>query len=158
MTVTGDSSDVDRQALFEDLYDALAELRTGAHLGPMAQRLLREDGLVALVDGGERAVFYRLDSFSVVACSFGAGGAEVGDGKVLWRRVCDPAAWVDANVDRVDWVHPRYRWILDLDGERTTWTFLLSNRNAWLRYNHFASIQLIHRPDEYFANLRTEQQ
>ena len=144
MTVTGDSSDVDRQVLFEDLYDALAELRSGAHIGLMAQRLLREGRLVALVDEGERAVFYRPDSFSVVAWSFGAGGVEVDDTKTLWRRVCDPGAWVDANVDRVDWVHPHYRWILDLDGERTTWAFLLSNRNAWLRYSRLKPIQSTH--------------
>ena len=144
MTDASDSSDVDRQALFEDLYDALVEFRSGAHLGTMAQRLLREGELVALVETGERAVFYWPNSFAVVACSFGAGEVEMGDGKVLWRRVCDPAAWVDANAESVDWVHPRYRWILDLDGEQTTWAFLLTNRNAWLRYSRLKPIQSTH--------------
>lgn len=124
MTDTGESPDVDRQALFEDLYEALAELRSGVHLGATAQRLLRRDRdceLVAFVDEGQRAVFYRFRSYSLVDCPFDAGGVEGGDAETLWQRTCDPAAWVDANVDWVVWVHPRYRWILDLDDEQTTW-------------------------------------
>lgn len=119
MTGASDSPVADRQAVFEDLYDALAELRSGAHLGAMAQRLLREGGLVALVEGGERAVFYRPESLSIVVCGFDVGGVEAGE--TLWRRAGDPAAWVDANRERVDWVHPRFRWVLELDGEQSAW-------------------------------------
>lgn len=127
MTVSDESSSVDRQELFEDLFDALAELRSGDHLGTMAQRLLRTDQdreLIALVEGGERAVFYRPRSNSLVACPFDVSGVEEGGNDVLWGQLGDPTAWVDANVERVDWVHPRYPWILDLDGEQTTWAFV----------------------------------
>ena len=124
MTGSSKPPDVNRQVLFEDLYDALAELRSGAHLGRMTQRLLREGGLIALVKDGERAVFYRPGSYSLVSYRFGVSGILESEGETLWRRVCDPAAWVDANVKRVDWVHPRYRWIQDLDGEQSTWTFV----------------------------------
>lgn len=127
MTGVGDSPEVDRQELFEDLFDALAEFRTGDHLGTMAQRLLRKDRkieLVALVEGGERAVIYHPREHKLVAYPFDAGGVDDSDGETLWGRLGDPTAWVDANVERVDWVHPRYRWILDLDGEQTTWAFV----------------------------------
>jgi hypothetical protein len=127
MTVADESLKIDKQELFEDLFDALAELRTGDHLGLMAQRLLgtdREYELVAFVDGGERVVFYRPRSYSLVAYPFDVGGVDESGGEVLWERVCDSTAWVDANVERVDWVHPRYRWILDLDKEQMTWAFV----------------------------------
>lgn len=43
MTVAGDPPTADKQALFEDLYDALANLHTGDHIDRTTQRLLRAD-------------------------------------------------------------------------------------------------------------------
>lgn len=115
---------IDRQHLFEELVDVLIELRSGRTAPTLAQVLVRADydgDLVALVAGGDRAVFFRPGGRVLVSYPFDAGGVDECNSETLWRRVGDPAAWVDAHCEAVDWVHPRYRWVLELGAEESSW-------------------------------------
>lgn len=32
---------------------------------------------------------------------------------MLWHRCSDPAAWLDVHGQDTDWIHPRYREVVD---------------------------------------------
>lgn len=111
-----------RQVLFVDLYDELAMHRRGEHPRRLATALVRREQagpqLVGLTDGYERAVFYASASRTLAAYRFDAHGVRE-SGETLWRDLSDPASWVDAHADRLDWLHPRIRWVLE--GDRDCW-------------------------------------
>lgn len=100
-----------RQAVFEDLTATLQTLRGGVHAADMAAALLRYAGgstaLVALVDGGQRAVCYCANARTLAAVPFDRHGVDPDDADRARRSLRDPTTWVDAADP--DWVHPRYR-------------------------------------------------
>lgn len=108
--------------LYGELRTALVRLRGDAGADAMARRLVRRDfrqELVALVDGGTRAAYYDPLARRIHVLPFDESGIDDGAGEVPWRSVEDPASWVDARRDDLDWVHGRYRWVLDLPAGRT---------------------------------------
>lgn len=117
----------DSQGVFEDLYETLAEYRTGNHIGRMAEHLLQRDSelrkLVGVIDDGQRAVYYNVFSRRLVSIQFGAHGLDDDQRDTIWGNLGDPAAWIDHNQQKIDWLHPRYRWALTLDEEQTTWGY-----------------------------------
>ena len=116
----------DRHELFTELVDGLRELRGGERPDRMAGRLLRHatDGteLVALVNGGERAVCYDAYDRSVYSLPFDADGVDENGKRTLWRYVGDAGSWIDAHRGEIDWLNPAYHWALDLDG--STWYYV----------------------------------
>ena len=117
---------LNRYAVFQELHDALADHRRGHHIDRLAAKLLRQDTatteLVALVDGAERVVFYNELSHTLEAVAFDEHGLR-GDRETVWRSIGDAASWVDFRSDDFDWIHPRYRWVLGLDEEQTSWQY-----------------------------------
>ena len=117
---------IDRQLLFEDLTDTLTDLRSGRTAATLAQLLVREDystDLVALVDDGGRAVFHHPAAHTLLSYPFDTSGLDESNAETLWRRFGDTATWSDAHSEGVDWVHPRYQWVLDLDAEQSSWSY-----------------------------------
>lgn len=115
---TSDTADgLDRQTVFESLFDALCDRRDGVHQREMAAAALRHETglreLVGLVDGAERAVYYCGASRTVVAIPLDADGLATDESTLRWRFVGDAASWVDASRDELDWRHPRYDWLGD---------------------------------------------
>ncbi|MEF8773833.1 MAG: hypothetical protein V5A23_02220 [Halobacteriales archaeon] len=110
---TDDRAATDRQRVYEELASTLQTLRGGAHAGRMATALLRHargaTALVALVDGGDRAVFYTANARTLAAVPFDRHGVDADDAGRAWRSLGDPTTWVDAADP--DWVHPRYRGV-----------------------------------------------
>lgn len=103
---------IDRQAVFEELFDTLAVARPGLHPHRMATHLLRRESgsnrLVALVDAGRRAVFDDADHGALLAVPFDEHGlADEATVEVL--ATAGPATWVARNGADATWVHPRYR-------------------------------------------------
>jgi hypothetical protein len=111
--------DVDRQAVFADLTSTVQQLRGGVHARDMASAVFRHargsTALVGLDDGGERAVFYETNARTLVAVPLDEHGLDHAGAERRWNRLGDPTAWVDARGDDLDWVHPRYRWVMDAD-------------------------------------------
>lgn len=120
---TGDRTG-DRQAVFEALTSALQQLHGGVHARDVATALFRHatgsTALVGLTEGGDRAVFYAADAHTLTSVPLDAHGLDLPRAERLRDRSNDPTAWVVARGDGIDWVHPRYRWVLD--GEAGTWT------------------------------------
>lgn len=108
----GETGRTDRQAVFEELFEYLAVARAGSHSHRMATRLLRRasgsNRLVALVDGGRRAVFYDAAGRTVSMVPFDEHGP-ADEETVGLRAEAGPATWLAANEAAVAWVHPRYR-------------------------------------------------
>lgn len=125
MTTDGRDARATTQDAYEELFAAIAGHRPGVHADRMAARLLRRVAggreLVALVDDGRRAVFYDASARRMVATPFDEHGVRADGDELLWDRVGDPAAWVDARAGDLDWVHPDYRWVLDLDDDCAAW-------------------------------------
>ncbi len=114
----------DRQELFEAFYRALSRLRRGVHTDKLAELLLRRDleaEIVALINGGERVVMYDSVEHQVIAEAFDAHG--FGETEVLWERASNPAAWLDAHRDNVDWVRSEYEWVLEMEDEQSAWSY-----------------------------------
>lgn len=109
-------------ALYGELRTALVRLRGDAGADAMARHLVRRDfrrELVALVDRGTRAAYYDPLARRIRVLPFDETGLDDRAGEASWRSVEDPASWVDARRDDLDWVHGRYRWVLDLPAGRT---------------------------------------
>ena len=113
----------DRQAAFTDLASTVQVTRGGVHAREMAAAVFRHTTgsttLVGLIDGCERAVFYDADARALTAVPLDEYGLHRADAERLWNRLSDPATWVDAHANDLEWVHPRYRWVLDADA--TVW-------------------------------------
>jgi len=111
-----------RRRVFTDLFDELAFHRQAEYAGQMAQALLRMEGngkdLVGLVDDRQRAVYYASTGRTLRAYAFDKHGVRETDTDTVWRLLSDAASWVDAHQDRLDWIHPHYRWVLDLKDSR----------------------------------------
>jgi hypothetical protein len=117
-TSTPATADHETRGLYRELTRALSELRPGERAGDLAAHLVRRDfgaELVALTGYGERAVYFRPLAQTLTAVPFHANGFDDDRARTEWDYVDDPAAWVDAYRDDLDWVHPRYRWVLDAD-------------------------------------------
>lgn len=104
---------VDRRAVFADLASAIRSSRGGGHAREMATALFRyaAEGatLVALDGGGERAVFYDPNARTLTAIPFDEHGPDHPAAEQVLTRLSDPAAWIDARGDDLEWIHPRYR-------------------------------------------------
>jgi hypothetical protein len=110
------SADHETRGLYRELTRALSELRPGEPTSDLAAHLVRRDfraELVALTSYGERAVYFRPLAQTLSAVPFDADGLDDDRARTEWDYVDDPTSWVDAYRDDLDWVHPRYRWVLD---------------------------------------------
>lgn len=74
---------------------------------------------MALVDDGEGAVFYHPAAHTLLSYPFDTSGLDESNVETLWRRLGDPATWIDSHSEGVDWVHPRYRWVRNFDDEQS---------------------------------------
>lgn len=114
-----------RTELYTDLFETLAMYRNAEHARYMAEALVRKnssgDQLVALVDDGERAVFYNPSGRTLKGYAFGKHGIQETDVDTLWRLLSDAASWVDAHQDDLDWTHPHFCWVLDVDENDEWW-------------------------------------
>lgn len=109
-------------ALFGELRTALVRLRGDHGADAMARHLVRRDfrqELVAILDDGRRAAYYDPLARRIDVLPFDETGLDDDAAEVPWRSVEDPASWVDARRGDLDWVHARYRWVLDLPAGRT---------------------------------------
>lgn len=108
-----------RTDLYADLFEALATRRDAEHARHAAEALVRKnstgDQLVALADDCERAVFYSPNGRTLTGYAFDKHGIRETDVDTLWRLLSDAASWVDARQADLDWVHPHFRWVLDVD-------------------------------------------
>jgi|GEM_PF-6718197 len=107
------------------LFDELVEHHQGNHIDEMVTYLLRrdlEEELIALADDATLAIYFAPLARTVRAFEFDEYGIEETDVARQWRRCGDPAAWIDANRERLDWVHPRYEWVLELVADESVWT------------------------------------
>lgn len=111
-----DDRTVDRQAVFEALTRALHAQYGGVHARDMATAVFRHargsKALVGVESGGERAVFYEANARSLTAVPLDEHGLDHARAESLRNGLDDPTAWVDARGDELEWVHPRYRWVL----------------------------------------------
>lgn len=111
-----DDRTADRQAVFEALTRALHELHGGVHARDMAAAVFRHargsKALVGIVEGGRQAVFYEANARSLTAVPLDGQGLDRARAESLRTGLDDPTAWVAARRDALDWVHPRYRWVL----------------------------------------------
>lgn len=127
MGTTPQDTGPSRRLVFTDLFDELAVHRHAEYAGRMAGALLRleRDGkdLVGLVDDRQRAVYYSSAGRTLRAYAFDKHGVREADVDTLWRVLSDAASWVDAHRDELDWIHPHYRWVLELEDDRGVWTF-----------------------------------
>lgn len=102
-----------RQRVFEEVARELRVHRDETHAATMAQALLKytleSRSLVALQDGGSRAVFYTANTRLLRSVPFDKHGLDLSATRRERGPVSDPTAWVDANLERLAWVHPRYR-------------------------------------------------
>lgn len=116
-----------RRQVYYDLYDELAFHKNGEHADRMTEALLRmeRDGksLVGLIDDRQRAVYYSSTGRSLKGYEFDRHGVQEADIDSVWRLLSDAASWVDAHQDELDWIHPHYRWVLDIDDDRDEWSF-----------------------------------
>lgn len=110
-----------RTEIYTDLYETLAVERHAEHAGHMIEALLRERRggrqLVGLVDDYRRAVFYSPAGRTLVAYRFDKHGLHEAALDTLCRLLGDAASWVDAHRDDLDWIHPHFRWVLDLEDD-----------------------------------------
>lgn len=60
---------------------------------------------------------------TLLAYLFDRDGLDESNAEPLWQRLGDPVAWIDAHSEGVNWVHPRYRWVLDLEDEQSSWAY-----------------------------------
>jgi hypothetical protein len=115
-----------RPEIYTDLYETLAVARHAEHARHMVEALLRERRtgrqLVGLVENHQRAVFYSPVGRTLVAYRFDRHGLCESDHDTLWRLLGDAASWVDAHRDDLDWVHPHFRWVLDVE-EDVAWGY-----------------------------------
>ena len=114
-----------RRQVYDDLYDQLALHHDLEHADRMAHALLRveSDGkdLVGLVDDHQRAVYYSTTGHSLKGYAFDEHGVREADVDSVWRLLSDAASWVDAHQEELDWIHPHYRWVLDLETGADEW-------------------------------------
>lgn len=119
----GRRTDPDRQSAFADFASTIQAVRGGDHAREMAVAVFQyatgRTALVGLVDDCERAVFYEGDAHALTAVPLDEHGLDHGAGERLWNRLSDPTTWVDARGDDLDWIHPRYRWVLA--GDASVW-------------------------------------
>lgn len=105
------------QGAFEELVAILQRERGGVHASVMAKWLFvhaREGRvLVAVLAGGERAVFYSPNARVLVAVPFDEHGVDRDSATRLLDDLHEPASWVAAQKGTLAWVHPRYRWMAD---------------------------------------------
>lgn len=122
-----DPDAVSRSELYTDLFETLSVHRRGDHADRMAQALLRKDRsekqLVGLDDDCERAVYYSPDERTLKGYQFDKHGVSGTEFVTRWRLLSDAASWVDAHQDDLDWIHPQFRWVLDLPSETTDWGY-----------------------------------
>lgn len=127
MGTTPDDTGPSRRRIYTDLFEELAFHRHAEYAGHMAQALLRmeNDGkdLVGLTDDHERAIYYSSTGRTLQGYAFDKHGVREAEFDTVWRLLSDAASWVDAHQDQLDWIHPHYRWVLDIDGDRDEWTF-----------------------------------
>ena len=111
--------------LYVDLFGFLAERLSGAHQDSIATELfgLERSGwrLVGLLDDLEEAIFYSPNAKRIVSMPFDEHGLSESERNSLGGPVGDAASWVDANEERLVWVHPGLRRVLDLDSTTTAW-------------------------------------
>lgn len=104
----------------EEIAVAIARARGGKGAGKMARELLARDSgpglLVGLAAGAEQAVYYDSVTWSVTFVGFDESGV---DGHVEAQAVerCRHRQYAERFVrdraDEFEWVHPRFRWVLD---------------------------------------------
>ncbi len=127
MGTTPADSGPNRREIFYDLYDVLALHHNAEHADRMTQALLRveSDGkdLVGLIDDHQRAVYYSSTGRSLKGYAFDKHGVREADMDSVWRLLGDAASWVDAHQEELDWIHPHYRWVLDLEDDRDEWVY-----------------------------------
>ena len=127
MGTNTDDPTPDRDEVFTGLFETLCLNRRGDHQGRMARALLRLDGtdrnLVALIDDAQRAVYHEAESKCLKGYQFDKHGVRAAHFDTLWRLVDDVASWVDAHQDDCQWVHPRFRWVLDVPEDETEWGY-----------------------------------
>jgi len=127
MGTTPADSGPDRRLVYYDLHDELAFHRHAVYAGHMTQALLRRENdgadLVGLTEDHNRAVYYSNTGRTLQAYAFDKHGVDDADTETLWRLLSDAASWVDANQNELDWIHPHYRWVLDLEDDRDEWGF-----------------------------------
>lgn len=116
-----DTDAVTRPELYVDLFESLSINRRGVHADEMVQALLRLDSgrerqLVGLIDY-ERAVYFSPDERTLRGYTFDKHGVSESDVDMLWRPISDVVSWVDAHREELDWIHPRFRRVLDLPEE-----------------------------------------
>jgi hypothetical protein len=113
--------------VYHDLFDELAYHRTAEDAGHMTQALLKKEhngtDLVGLTEDHQRAVYYSSNGRSLKGYAFDKHGVHEGDVDVIWRLLSDAASWVDANQDELDWIHPHYRWVLNLEEDCSGWAY-----------------------------------
>jgi hypothetical protein len=123
MATDDTTPEVDRQAVFAELTGELQRRHGGVHARDMAAAVFRHarggTALVGLEDGGETVLFYGAHARTLAAVPLDEHGLDHADAERRWNRLGDPTAWVDARGGDLDWVHPRYRWVLDADA--TAW-------------------------------------
>ncbi|MEF8800163.1 MAG: hypothetical protein V5A38_01930 [Halolamina sp.] len=127
MGTTPEHTGPSRRRVYTDLFDELAFHRHAEYAGHMARALLRmeRDGkdLVGLTDDHERAVYYSSAGRTLRGYAFDKHGVREAEFDTVWRLLSDAASWVDAHQDQLDWIHPHYRWVLDLEDDRDVWGF-----------------------------------
>lgn len=120
------SDDPDRTRVHADLFDAIAEHHPTEQARRMAGHVLRatreDNRLVALRDGCGEAVYFDADARVLRAVPVDKHGTRDDEAERVWRRLGDPGSWVDAAGPGLDWVHPRFRWVLTLE-DATVWTY-----------------------------------
>lgn len=120
-------SEPSRTDLYQDLFETLATHRNAEHARHMAKALVRKDRtdaqLVGLVDDCERAVFYSPDGRTLKGYDFGKHGIVESDFDTLWWLVSDTDSWIDRHQDELDWIHPHFRWVLDVPDNEDEWIY-----------------------------------
>lgn len=127
MGTTSEGSGPTRMQVYHDLFDELAYHRHAEHAGEMTEALLEREhtgtDLVGLTDDHQRAVYYSTTGRSLTGYAFDEHGVREADIDSVWRLLSDAASWVDAHQDELDWIHPHYRWVLNLEEDCNGWAY-----------------------------------
>lgn len=127
MTTNHPPPATDRQSVFESLFRLLCEHHHGRNIRSLTVRVHQKDtgckNLVALEDGCESVIYYETLERSLRRVSLDTLGLPDESPETLWAEVGDAACWVDANETDLIWVHPRYRWVLELDDQQSAWSY-----------------------------------